>query len=44
MLMKLTDQGIKTIKDAPRRAEAGIKALEQRASAIIRRQVLVFLK
>jgi uncharacterized protein with GYD domain len=28
-LMKLTDQGIKTVKDAPKRAEAGIKAFEK---------------
>jgi len=28
MLMKLTDQGIKDIKNAPGRIEAGIKALE----------------
>jgi len=28
ILMKLTDQGIKTVKDAPKRAEAGIKAFE----------------
>jgi uncharacterized protein with GYD domain len=27
-LMKLTDQGIKTIKDAPRRIEQGIKGFE----------------
>jgi uncharacterized protein with GYD domain len=29
VLMKLTDQGAKTIKDAPRRIEAGIKAFEK---------------
>jgi uncharacterized protein with GYD domain len=29
LLMKLTDQGIKTIKDAPGRMEAGIKAFEK---------------
>jgi uncharacterized protein with GYD domain len=29
ILMKLTDQGAKTIKDAPGRIEAGIKALER---------------
>jgi len=28
ILMKLTDQGIKDIKDAPGRAEAGIKGFE----------------
>ena len=28
VLMKLTDQGIKNIKDAPGRIEGGIKALE----------------
>lgn len=28
ILMNLTDQGIKNIKDAPKRIEAGIKALE----------------
>ena len=29
ILMKLTDQGAKTIKDAPGRIEAGIKAFEK---------------
>jgi len=29
LLMKLTDQGIKSVKDAPKRAEAGIKAFEK---------------
>lgn len=28
LLMKLTDQGVKNIKDAPQRLEAGIKAFE----------------
>ncbi len=28
VLMKLTDQGIKMVKDAPERIEAGIKSLE----------------
>jgi uncharacterized protein with GYD domain len=28
VLMKLTDQGIKSVKDAPDRIEAGIKSLE----------------
>lgn len=28
VLMKLTDQGIKNIKDAPKRIEEGVKALE----------------
>ena len=29
LLMKLTEQGIKTIKDAPKRVEEGIKAFEK---------------
>jgi uncharacterized protein with GYD domain len=29
LLMKLTDQGIKTIKDAPKRVEEGIKGFEK---------------
>ena len=28
LLMKLTDQGVKTIKDAPKRVEEGIKGFE----------------
>ncbi len=35
ILMKLTDQGAKTIKDAPGRVEAGIKAYEKMGGKII---------
>jgi len=35
ILMKLTDQGAKTIKDAPGRVEAGIKALEKMGGKVI---------
>jgi uncharacterized protein with GYD domain len=34
-LMKLTDQGAKTIKDAPGRMEAGIKAFEKMGGKMI---------
>ena len=34
-LMKLTDQGAKTIKDAPARLEAGIKAFEKMGGKMI---------
>ena len=34
-LMKLTDQGIKTVKDAPKRAEAGINAFEKMGAKVI---------
>ncbi len=34
-LMKLTDQGAKTIKDAPARIEAGIKAFEKMGGKMI---------
>jgi uncharacterized protein with GYD domain len=34
-LMKLTDQGIKTVKDAPKRAEAGIKAFEKMGGKVL---------
>jgi uncharacterized protein with GYD domain len=35
ILMKLTDQGAKTIKDAPGRVEAAIKALEKMGGKVI---------
>jgi uncharacterized protein with GYD domain len=35
ILMKLTDQGAKTIKDAPGRIEAGIKAAEKMGGKVI---------
>ena len=35
ILMKLTDQGAKTIKDAPGRIEAGIKAVEKMGGKVI---------
>ena len=35
ILMKLTDQGAKTIKDAPGRVEAGIKAFEKMGGKMI---------
>ncbi len=35
ILMKLTDQGIKTVKDAPKRAEAGIKAFEKMGGKVL---------
>jgi uncharacterized protein with GYD domain len=35
ILMKLTDQGIKSVKDAPKRAEAGIKAFEQMGGKVL---------
>jgi uncharacterized protein with GYD domain len=35
-LLKLTDQGAKAIKDAPRRIEAGIKAFEKMGGRLIR--------
>jgi uncharacterized protein with GYD domain len=35
ILMKLTDQGTKTIKDAPERIEAGIKAFEKMGGKVI---------
>ncbi len=34
-LMKLTDQGIKNIKDAPQRVEEGIKAMEAMGGKLI---------
>ncbi len=34
-LYKLTDQGLKDIKDAPKRAEAGIKAAEKMGAKVI---------
>jgi len=34
-LYKMTDQGIKTIKDAPGRIEAGIKAAEKMGGKVI---------
>jgi uncharacterized protein with GYD domain len=34
-LMKLTDQGIKNIKDAPQRIEEGIKAMEAMGGKLI---------
>jgi uncharacterized protein with GYD domain len=35
LLMKLTDQGAKTIKDAPKRAEAGMKAFEKMGGKVL---------
>ncbi len=35
ILMKLTDQGAKAIKDAPGRVEAGIKAFEKMGGKVI---------
>jgi len=35
ILMKLTDQGAKSIKDAPGRMEAGIKAFEKMGGKVI---------
>jgi len=35
LLMKITDQGIKTIKDAPMRVEEGIKAFEKIGGKIL---------
>ena len=35
ILMKLTDQGAKTIKDAPGRIEAGIKSFEKMGGKVI---------
>jgi len=35
ILMKLTDQGAKTIKDAPGRIETGIKAFEKMGGKVI---------
>jgi uncharacterized protein with GYD domain len=35
ILMKLTEQGAKTIKDAPGRVEAGIKAFEKMGGKVI---------
>ncbi len=35
ILMKLTDQGAKTIKDAPGRVEAGIKGFEKMGGKVI---------
>ena len=35
ILMKLTDQGAKTIKDAPGRVEAGIKAFEKMGGKVL---------
>jgi uncharacterized protein with GYD domain len=35
ILMKLTEQGAKTIKDAPGRMEAGIKAFEKMGGKVI---------
>ena len=34
-LMKLTDQGIKNIKDAPQRIEKGIKAYEEMGGKVL---------
>jgi uncharacterized protein with GYD domain len=34
-LMKLTDQGIKDVKDAPKRAETAFKALEKMGGKLI---------
>jgi len=34
-LMKLTEQGVKTIKDAPKRIESGIKYLEKLGGKLI---------
>jgi uncharacterized protein with GYD domain len=35
MLMKLTDQGIKNIKEAPERVEVGLKAFEKTGGKLI---------
>src|SRR5512147_524570 len=35
ILMRLTEQGVKTIKDAPGRVEAGIKAFEKMGGKVI---------
>ena len=35
MLMKLTEQGIKTINDAPKRYEAAFRALEESGGKVI---------
>ena len=35
MLMKLTDQGIKNIKEAPERIEVGLKAFEKTGGKLI---------
>ena len=35
MLMKLTDQGIKNVKEAPERIEAGLKAFEKAGGKLI---------
>jgi uncharacterized protein with GYD domain len=35
MLMKLTDQGIKSVKEAPERIEAGLKAFEKAGGKLI---------
>ena len=41
ILMKLTDQGAKTIKDAPGRIEAGIKAFESMGGKLVGFYVLM---
>ena len=41
ILMKLTDQGAKTIKDAPGRIEAGIKAFESMGGKMVGFYVLM---
>jgi uncharacterized protein with GYD domain len=35
MLMKLTDQGIKNVKEAPKRIEEGLKAFEKTGGKLI---------
>ena len=35
MLMKLTDQGVKNVKEAPARIEAGLKAFEKTGGKLI---------
>ncbi len=35
IFMKLTDQGVRTIKDAPQRAEQGIKAFEKMGGKVL---------
>jgi uncharacterized protein with GYD domain len=35
MLMKLTDQGIKNVREAPERIESGLKAFEKAGGKIV---------
>ena len=41
LMMKLTDQGMKNIKDAPQRIEAGIKAFEMMGGKVLAFYILM---